>query len=254
MSRRRFLALGAAGVAGLALAACGDDGGSDSAIDAADDATGGSTTLAKSTEKDFGGKTITTAVYAKNHASSPLLWQQFAPPGLTVMPVIFTSAGDISRALANGELDFGLMGPYNTLIEASTTGMKSRIICMCSRQGFGLIARKDKGITSPADLAGKKVAVPPPGAQVLVLGLLLEQAGLTLGTDVEGVPLGYADHVAALTSGQVDAFMGSEPPCSQAVAEGTGVRLPGVFDTALGDLNTALWASGAVLEDPELVT
>ncbi len=253
ISRRHFLALGAAGVAGLALAACGDDGNG-TAIDATDDATDASTTSAKSAEKDFGGKTITTAVYAKNHASSPLLWQQFAPPGLTVMPVIFTSAGDISRALANGELDFGLMGPYNTLIEASTTGMKSRIICMCSRQGFGLIARKDKGITSPADLAGKKVAVPPPGVQTLALTAALDKVGLKLDKDVQSVPLGFADHPGALERGDVDAYIGTEPLCTQSVASGVGIRLPQALQSAFGDYNTAMWAAPKNLEDAELLT
>ncbi len=218
MSRRRFLALGAAGVAGLALAACGGDDGDGGA------AATSTTTKGEDAVKDFGGKTITTAVYAKNHASSPLLWQQFAPPGLTVTPVIFTSAGDISRALANGDLDFGLMGPYNTLIEASTTGMQSRIIGMCSRQGIGLIARKDRGITKPEDLAGKKVAVPPPGVQILALTAALDKVGLKLDRDVQSVPLGYADHPGVLERGDVDAYIGTEPLCTQSVAAGVGVR------------------------------
>jgi len=92
----------------------------------------------------------------------------------------------------------------------------------------------------------------PPGSQVLVLDQVLAKAGLKLGQDLEGVPLGYADHLTALTRGDVDAFIGSEPPCTQAVVNGVGVRLPGVFDTPLGDLNTALWASSAMLKDEEL--
>ena len=161
LTRRRFLGLAAGGVAAAAvLAACGGDD---------DTATTGTTTPAagQSPVKDFGGKTITTAVYAKNHASSMLEWQRFAPPGLTVKPVIVTGAAEISRLLAAGELDFGLMGYYNTLIEATTTGLKAKVICMCSRQGIGLIARADRGIKTVADLKGKKVgaaAARRPGA------------------------------------------------------------------------------------------
>jgi NitT/TauT family transport system substrate-binding protein len=245
-SRRRFLGLTAAGAAALVLTACGDD----------DEPTSGSvaTTAPSRATKDFGGREITTAVYSKNHASAPLYWQQFAPPGLTVKPVIVTSAGDVSRALASGELDFGLMGPYNTVIEASTTGMPARIIGMCARQGIGLIGRKDRGITSVADLEGRKIAVPPPGMQTLLLTSALEGAGLKLGTDVTSVPLGYADHPGALERGDVDAYVGTEPQSTQSVVAGVGVRIRGIYDTPAGDINTALWAAPKNLGDADLLT
>ncbi len=75
VTRRRFLGLAAGGAAATALlAACG---GSDTTA-----APSTSTTPAGQLPvKDFGGKTITTAVYAKSHASSMLYWQQFARPG-----------------------------------------------------------------------------------------------------------------------------------------------------------------------------
>jgi len=243
------LGVGAA-AAGLALAACGEDG-------ATADGSGGSAAAGEEAAVAplEGGREVTvrTCVYANNHASSMLYWQQFAPEGVTVEVTPVTNTADIVAGLEGGTLDFGLMSPYVPMLTQPTGGITSKVVAMVAREGFGLVGRVDE-VETVADLAGKKVAVPPPGAQVLVLGLLLEQAGLALGTDVEGVPLGYGDHVAALASGQVDAFMGSEPPCSQAVVDGTGVRLDGVYDTALGDLNTALWASSAILEDPEVVT
>ena len=244
LSRRRFLGLTAAGTAALVLAACGDDEST---------STTATTAAAARAAKDFGGKTITTAVYSKNHASAPLYWQQFAPRGLTVKPVIVTSAGDVSRALASGDLDFGLMGPYNTVIEASTTGMPSRIVGMCARQGIGLIGRKDRGISSVADLRGKKVAVPPPGMQTLLLTSALERAGLKLDADVTSVPLGYADHPGALERGDVDAYVGTEPQSTQSVVSGVGVRIKGIYDTPAGDFNTAIWASPKNLGDPDLL-
>lgn len=198
-------------------------------------------------------RTIRTCVYAKNHASSPLYWQEFAPDGVTVEVSILASAAEIQQALEKGDLDFGLMGAYNTTIAADQGTITSKIVGMVSRQGIGIVARKDRGIAAAADLAGKTVAVPPPGAQVLVLNALLEDAGLTLDKDVSAVPLAYADHVAALERGDVDAYAGTEPLCTQSIVSGTGVRLPGTYDTPLGDLNTALWASSAALKDPDLV-
>jgi ABC-type nitrate/sulfonate/bicarbonate transport system substrate-binding protein len=249
-----------AAAAGLALAACGEDGAA-TAAPAGSDAAGptGASPGPSAAEEAIapleGGREVTvrTCVYANNHASSMLFWQQFAPEGVTVEVTPVTNTADIIAGLEGGTLDFGLMSPYVPMLTQPTGGITSKVVAMVARQGFALVGKKGV-VESVEDLAGKKVAVPPPGAQVLVLGLLLEEAGLALGTDVEGVPLGYADHVAALASGQVDAFMGSEPPASQAVVEGTGVRLEGVYDTALGDLNTALWASSTILEDPEVVT
>ena len=245
LSRRTLLGLGAATVAGLALGACGSD----------DPATPTSTPTERGSApvKDFGGLEISTAVYAKNHASSPLYWQQFAPPGLKVKPVIVTSPADISRSLAAGSLDFGLMGYYNTIIEAATTGIAAKIICMCSRQGIGLVARKDRGITTVADLKGKKVGVPPPGVQVLALTVLLDRAGLKLGTDVQSVPLAFADHKAALERGDIDAYAGTEPIPTQSVVSGVGVRIEGVYDTPAGDINTAMWAAPKHHGNPDLL-
>ncbi|MCA1657068.1 MAG: ABC transporter substrate-binding protein [Actinobacteria bacterium] len=248
LSRRRFLGLAAGGAAAAALlAACGDD---DEA--AGPDATP-TTATGQEPVKDFGGRTITTAVYAKNHASSPLYWQQFAPPGLTVKPVIVTSPADISRALVAGDLDFGLMGYYNTIIEASTSGMASKIICMCSRQGIGLIARADRGITTVADLEGKTVAVPPPGVQVLALTAALDKVGLKLDRDVNSVPVSFADQPAVLERGDVDAYVGTEPLCTQSVVSGRGVRINEVYGTAAGDINTAMWAAPKNLGDADLL-
>ena len=245
LSRRTFLGLAAAGAAAVALGACGDTGGTA--------APPTSTGAGGTPQKDFGGLEITTAVYAKNHGSSPLYWQQFAPPGLKVKPVVVTSPADISRALAAGSLDFGLMGYYNTIIEAATTGMASKIICMCSRQGIGLVARKDRGITTAADLKGKKVGVPPPGVQVMALTALLEKSNLKLGTDVQAIPLAFADHRSALERGDIDAYAGTEPSPSQSVTEGIAVRIPGVYDTPAGDLNTAMWAAPKHLGNPDLL-
>ena len=164
-----------------------------------------------------------------------------------------TSAGDVSRALANGELDFGLMGYYNTIIEAQQGTLRAKVISMCSRQGLGLIARNDRGIRSIGDLRGKTVAVPPPGVQTLVLTSALDRIGLKLDRDVTSVPLGFADHVAALEKGDVDAYVGTEPNCTQSVASGRGIRMPEVYATPAGDINTAMWAAPKNLGDADLL-
>jgi NitT/TauT family transport system substrate-binding protein len=243
LTRRRLLALAGAGATSLALASCGESGNEAAAPEPGSSAEGPS----------FDGRSISVALYSKNHASSPLFWQDFAPPGLTVEPQIFTSGSDMNRAMEAGNLDFALMGPYNSLIEAEA-GFGAKIICMCSRQGIGLVGRADQGIESVEDLRGKTIAVPPPGVQVLVLTSLLAEAGLELERDLTSVPLGFADHLGALERGDVDAYIGTEPPVTMSVVSGVANRLDAVYSTPSGDFNTAMWAAPHIQGDAELLT
>ncbi len=236
------------GAAGLALAGCGSGGAADGGAASEPSAVA---SQAASEGLSFDGETVSMSVYSRNHASSPLFWERFAPEGLTVDVQIFTSPSDMNRAMEAGDLSFALMGAYNTLIEAPM-GFTSKIVGMVSRRGIGLVGRTDAGIEAVEDLAGKRIAVPPPGAQVLVLNQLLAVAGLSLESDLEAVPLGFADHAAALESGDVEAFVGTEPICATSVASGMAVRIGDVYSTPLGDFNTALWASPAMQERPDL--
>ncbi len=243
LSRRRFLSLAGAGAAAIAFGACGSDD---------EKGSGSSQTTAAGQGASLAGTSITTAVYAKNHASSPLFWQRFAPEGVKVEVKIFTSGSDMNRALQAGDLDFGLFGPYNGLIEKEE-GFGSKVICMCSRNGLGIIGRKDRGVESVADLRGKTFAVPPPGILVLILNNLLDRAGLKLDRDLKAVPLGYADMPAALERGDVDAYFGTEPLATQSVLSGIGKRLADPYTTGLGNFNTAIWASPKMLARPEVL-
>ncbi len=241
LTRRRLLGLGAGVGAAALLAGCGDDS------TATPRAAGGSASA------DAEPVTVRTCVYAKNHASSPLFWQMFAPANYTIEVTPVTSSAQIQDALEAGQLDFGLLGAYTTVIAAAKgTPFTSKIVSMTARQGLALIGRKGQ-VDTVAQLKGKKVAVPPPGAQVLILNEILRQNGLVLGKDVQGVPLGYADHPAALERGDVQAYIGTEPLCTQSVVAGVGTRID-VRGTPVGDFNTANWASGKVLrERPDVV-
>ena len=231
LSRRGFLSLTTGSAAALLLAACGDE-----------DRSASRSTSASS-------MTVRTCVYAKNHASSPLFWQQFAPEGVAVEVTPVASSAEVQSGLESGQFDAGLMGVYNTITAGSQT-VTSKLVGMVSRQGLGLCGRKGE-VEDVAALAGKKVAVPPPGVQVLILTEMLRGAGLQLGKDVTPVPLGYADHPTALERGDVSAYIGTEPLITQSVVGGVGVRVPGAYETPIGDFNTGLWASSRVLTDPD---
>jgi len=73
----------------------------------------------------------------------------------------FSSGGDISTALASGNVPVGVIG--STGIAAATTrGVDMQLFWILDNIGKSeaLVARSGSGIESPADLAGKNVAVP----------------------------------------------------------------------------------------------
>lgn len=73
----------------------------------------------------------------------------------------FSSAGDISSALASGSVPVGVLG--STGITAATTrGVNIELFWILDNIGRSeaLVARNGSGITKPQDLIGKKVAVP----------------------------------------------------------------------------------------------
>jgi NitT/TauT family transport system substrate-binding protein len=247
LSRRGFLGLGAGASAAWLLAACGGSGSGSSAAAPSASASAGTEALEP--------YVVRTCVYAKNHASSALYWDRFAPEGITVEVVPVASATDVQNGLESGQLDFGLLAPYTPILslQPGQTPITSKIVGMISRGGLGLVGKKGV-VDSVADLRGKKIAVPPPTLQVLILNDVLREGGLELGRDVEAVPLGFGDHLAAFTRGDVDAFMGSEPNVTAAVVQAEGVRLPEATRTRVGDFNTANWASAKVLaERPDVV-
>ncbi len=191
------------------------------------------------------------ALYVKNHASSPLYWQQFAPPGVTVETVYLTDGSTMNNQLQAGQLDMALFGPVNGL-QQHEQGLGSKMIVAASRGGIGLVAKADQNMKELGDLKGKKIAIPPLGVPYLSLLSLLESAGLNTDKDVTLVKLGYADMPAALQRGDVDAYMGTEPLVTQSVLSGVGARLGDPYASPLGDLNAQMWASPALLGKPDV--
>lgn len=73
----------------------------------------------------------------------------------------FSSGGDISSALASGNVPVGVLGSTG-ITSAVTRGVEIELFWILDNIGKSeaLVARNGSGIEKPADLAGKKVAVP----------------------------------------------------------------------------------------------
>jgi taurine transport system substrate-binding protein len=73
----------------------------------------------------------------------------------------FSSAGDITTALASGDVPIGVIGSTGTAA-AATRGVDLQLFWILDNIGKSeaLVARDGSGIEKPEDLKGKKVAVP----------------------------------------------------------------------------------------------
>jgi NitT/TauT family transport system substrate-binding protein len=126
----------------------------------------------------------------------------------------FVSGTSLSEAFAAGQLDIAYIGP-GPAINAATRGIPLQIIAGASEAGAVLIARKDSGIRTYQDLAGKVVAIPSAGnTQDISLRHILKEEGLKSKADggtVTIVPIPPVDTIAAFAAKRADATLVPEP-------------------------------------------
>ncbi len=125
------------------------------------------------------------------------LWDKH---GVKVDLKTFTNGPLQIQAMGTGDLDFGYVGPGAMWLPASG---KAKIV---SINGTGRADRviAQAGITTIADLKGKKVAIPEGTSGDMIVQLALEQAGMTLD-DIEMVAMDPSTVVSSFASKQVDA-------------------------------------------------
>ncbi|MEO7588711.1 MAG: aliphatic sulfonate ABC transporter substrate-binding protein [Arachnia sp.] len=163
------------------LASCGGTGG-----------TGGETVSVNfGYIPDFEGTSLLAV------ANGQKLWDKH---GLKAELKTFTNGPLQIQAMGTGDLDFGYIGPGAMWLPASG---KARIVAInATGRADRVIAQA--GITTIADLKGKKVAVPEGTSGDMILQLALAEAGMTLN-DVEAVAMDPSTIVAAFSAKQVDA-------------------------------------------------
>lgn len=119
------------------------------------------------------------------------------------------------EAIFAGEIDLGYIGPVPALSANSKSNGEVKIISNSTNAGAVLLKRKDAGIETVADLAGKKVAVPQLGnTQHLCLLKILADNNLKTtdqGGDVTISASANADILNLMDNGSVDAAIVPEP-------------------------------------------
>jgi NitT/TauT family transport system substrate-binding protein len=146
----------------------------------------------------------------------------FQQEGLDVKIIEFASGPVLNQALAAGELDMAYVGTP-PVYHWFSRGLESRILAKVNYGQAAVVARKDAGIDTVADLKGKKLAGVRKGSgmDVLVRGYVLgEKAGLEGDKDVQIVPMPSGNMPSSVEEKVVDAAFMWEPFTSQSLARG----------------------------------
>jgi len=169
----------------------------------------------------------------------PFLYETFMPETrVDVRP--FTNPGDQKAALLAGSLD--MTGTTLALaIQAASRGEPVVLVAALCNKCSALVVRKGAGITSPADLKGKRIAYVPGTMHEILLREVLTRAGLDPAKDVTLMRVDFFDMGTALARGDIDAFLSGEPLPTQAALQGYGEILAyPYFDDAIGPINAGL--------------
>ncbi len=163
----------------------------------------------------------------------------FAEEGLKIEQQWFDAAHPIAVATASSKIDVGATGITASLFNMAASGQKLSIVADKGREQKGfpssaLLVTTDnynQGITTLADLKGKRIGITQKGSTFhYMLGRLLETDGLTLD-DVQLVPLNKLSAVmAALESKQIDAAILNEPNITKVEKAGYGKTIVQVGD------------------------
>lgn len=176
----------------------------------------------------------------------------FADQGLDVT-FIYAPAADIITNIAAGNAEFGFPNG-DTVIAAAANEVPVRVVHTTYQHGIGAVLFKtSSGIESPADLAGKTVAITDFGSpNYIQLQVMLKEVGLTLD-DVNVEIIGSGAIVDTLKTDQVDAIIFSRLRYYNLVADGVEVGQILSDDYLPSHGNVVIAGASLVENDPELI-
>src|SRR5579875_761196 len=148
----------------------------------------------------------------------------FKQAGLNVTVKTVTQSTTAIPDLLHGSIDVIGGANYVSFLEAQANGTFPVEFLApavnCSTDSYGLVAMPSSGITKPADLAGKTIAVNlTQNIQTLTTNAVLQASGVN-ASSVHYVQIPFPDMVSALQAGRVSAISAVEPFLSAALAAG----------------------------------
>ncbi|WP_191569502.1 taurine ABC transporter substrate-binding protein [Paracoccus yeei] len=134
----------------------------------------------------------------------------------------FSSGGDISTALASGNVPVGVIGSTG-IAAAATRGVDFQLFWILDNIGKSeaLVARNGSGIEKPADLVGKKVAVPFVSTSHFHLLVGMEKVWGIDPKQVQILNMKPPQIMAAWQRGDIDVGYVWPPALTQLLADGT---------------------------------
>lgn len=181
------------------------------------------------------------------------------PEGVQVNWTAFNAGPAEVEALFSGDIDIGYIGP----VPAISANVKSNgdvvVLSGASQGGAVLVKRKDAGIETVADLAGKTVAIPQIGnTQHLCLLHLMEENGLKTveeGGDVTVSAVANADVANMMDRGDIDVALVPEPWGATLLEQGAEILLnyDEIYMDGKYDVAVVVVRKEFMEENPELV-
>lgn len=200
--------------AALSLAACGDD--SDSTATAGDKPAAGA--AAKAPEKlIIGYQAIPNGDLVVKHEG----WLEKALPDTKIEWKQFDSGGSVNEAIAADSLDIGLAGS-SPVSRGLSQPLEYQVPWIHDVIGKAEALAARKGITSVAQLKGKKIATPLASTSHYSLLAALQEAGLEQ-KDVKIIDAEPPDIAAAWERGDIDAAYVWNPVLAQLKKDGATV-------------------------------
>ena len=147
----------------------------------------------------------------------------FEQQGIEIKKITAQSGNDIMLGLANSNMDVGFAGWVPAMI-ARTSGIPISVVALSEVESTdqasnwqNILVKGSSSIRTPADLAGKTIAVNAlKGVGEVMIRAALEKAGVDQSS-IKLLALPFPAMRAALNSGQVDAIWTPEPFLSQAI-------------------------------------
>ncbi|MHC1681955.1 MAG: ABC transporter substrate-binding protein [Clostridiaceae bacterium] len=146
--------------------------------------------------------------------------EEFSKDGITIQLDKFASGPPMIEAFTAGGVQIGQVGDQPSL-QAQANGAKVKAIGVydVSSKTNQLLATKESGVNSIADLKGKKVGVTIGSVGHQLLYILLDSAGLK-PSDIQILNLQPADIKSSLASKNIDAAVTWDPIATQIIDDG----------------------------------
>jgi sulfonate transport system substrate-binding protein len=133
------------------------------------------------------------------------LEQHFAPQGIAVKWIEFSSGPPMLEAMNVGSVDYGAVGDSPPIFAQSAGAAIVYAAGQPITNGQGILVQKDSPIRSIADLKGKRIGFTKGSSAHNIVVQTLEKAGLTYG-DITPVYLTPPDAGPAFANGSIDAW------------------------------------------------